>query len=83
MPGFRFFKCDECGSEWKSESRDCYSPSGECCLNQDCESMMNGALTSPHNYEEHPEWPTDGSGNLIPGTDYENYKEENYDSRNS
>lgn len=81
IPGFRFFECDECGRKWKSESRDCLSPSGEICENQDCESIEYGVLTSPYSYEERPEWPTN-CGNLIAGIDYENYKEEDYD-RNS
>lgn len=31
-PGFRYFKCDECGNEWISASRDRNSPSGEQCI---------------------------------------------------
>ncbi len=30
-PGFRHFKCDECGREWLYPSRDVESPSGEDC----------------------------------------------------
>ena len=78
VPGMRFFKCDECGYEWKEPSRDCLSPSGEPCQNPDgdeCEAQYYGALESPYKVEEHPEWPT-SHGNLISGFDYENYKEE-------
>jgi hypothetical protein len=57
-PGYRMFKCDNCNREWKEPSRDCTSPSGECC--PECNEF-----TSPHEYEEHYEWETDRSGNLI------------------
>lgn len=29
--GWRFFKCEECGYNWKETTRDHFSPSGECC----------------------------------------------------
>lgn len=58
-PGFRFFKCEECGSEWKAKSRDCTSPSGETCIKDDCLTFCH-----PVDYEEHYEWETDGFGNL-------------------
>lgn len=64
VPGKRFFKCDECNHEWIEPCRDCLSPSGSTCPNEDCYSF-----TSPDDYQKHPEWPTD-CGNLIKGYDY-------------
>lgn len=60
IPGYRFFVCDECGHKEKIPTRDCHSPSGEDC--REC-----GCWMGVDKLEEHPEWPTDGSGNLLPG----------------
>lgn len=31
VPGFRAFRCDDCGHSWQEPSRDCMSSSGEHC----------------------------------------------------
>jgi hypothetical protein len=56
--GWRLFKCDECGEQWKTTSRDIYSPSGEdcgCC----------GAWVHPFSRSQDPPVVTDGMGNVI------------------
>jgi hypothetical protein len=62
IPGYRMFVCEYCGNPWQEPSRDCHSPSGEHCPDEVCVEF-----NSPSGYEEHPEWPTDASGNLLPG----------------
>lgn len=69
-PGFRLFKCDDCGIKWKEASRDCTSFSGVTCPNEECTDSY-ASLVSPHGYEPHFDWPTDKSGNLLDGHDYE------------
>jgi hypothetical protein len=65
-PGYRFFKCDECGHEWTSKSRDWTSPSLELCpiSEQDYDKCSHG-IGCYEGGEPHYEWPTDQSGNLI------------------
>lgn len=58
VPGYRFFKCDTCGNEWRERSRDCETMSISDCIG--C-----GSLVTPVDYEAHPEWPTDKFGNLV------------------
>ena len=58
-PGYRFFYCEECGTEWKDVSRDCTSPSGDTCINQECQEFCH-----PIGYEPHYDWETDQFGNL-------------------
>ena len=65
-PGYRFFRC-ECGSNYKRETRDCTSSSGEICI-------LCGEFTYPVEFEKHYYWPTDRSGNLLNDYDYENNK---------
>ena len=60
-PGYRIFSCTDCGHTWKEKSRHCESESGDCC--PEC-----GDWQHPHDAEPHYEWPTDGSGNLLPST---------------
>lgn len=31
IPGFNYFKCEECGEEWIDSTRDIGSPSGDSC----------------------------------------------------
>jgi hypothetical protein len=65
IPGYRFFRCDEedgCKHEWKEACRDARTPSISSC-------PKCNEVASPHDYEEHPEWPTE-NGNLIRGHDY-------------
>lgn len=57
VPGFRFFTCSECGEVYSVTTRDCHSPSLEICPNCNKENV-------PLYLEEHPEWPTDKTGNL-------------------
>lgn len=57
VPGMVYYECNECGNSWHEKSRDCLSPSGDYC---ECEEFVH-----PSSHEEHPEWPTDRSGNLI------------------
>lgn len=33
--GIRWFVCEECNCNWSEPTRDCYSPSGEHCINCD------------------------------------------------
>ena len=68
VPGKTFFECDECGHKWWEPSRDCKSMSGSDCPNTSQDHVYNFA--SPVSYEEHPEWPTDNSGNLLKDYDY-------------
>lgn len=58
IPGYRFFSCYECGNYWKEKTRDCLSPSGESC--SVCREWCSADC-----YEQHPEWETDISGNLL------------------
>jgi hypothetical protein len=60
VPGYRTFRCTECNHQWQEPTRDCHSPSGEHCPDEDCMEF-----TAPCDYEEHPEWTTDASGNLV------------------
>lgn len=57
-PGYRFFSCEACGTNWKEKSRDCTSPSGEIC--PDCNEFEH-----PIDSEPHYEWSTDKHGNLL------------------
>lgn len=59
VPGYRTFECAACLNTWKEKTRDCQSPSGENCPR--CDEFV-----SPCEFEPHPEWPTDKSGNLLP-----------------
>jgi DNA-directed RNA polymerase subunit RPC12/RpoP len=58
VAGYRFFRCDECGHEFKERTRDHMTASLETCpeCNNEC---------FPHAREPHPEWPVTSSGNLI------------------
>lgn len=56
-PGYRFFICEECGFDWKEQSRDCTSLSGSSC--PECNEF-----THPYGNEKHYEWDTDDGGNL-------------------
>lgn len=58
IAGYRFFSCNECGTHWSEKSRDCSSPSGDIC-------PKCGEINHPNNFEEHPEWSVDKSGNLV------------------
>lgn len=57
VPGYRYFKCEECKHEFKFKTRDSSTPSLDSCplCNEDC---------FPYKAEEHPEWLTDIFGNL-------------------
>lgn len=60
--GYRFFECEDCGTEWKTACRDVTSPSGEHCPNENgCEFQP---IAVPHRYELQT-LPTDNHGNLI------------------
>lgn len=65
-PGYRFFKCDECGHEWREKCRDWTSPSISTCpkFDDDLENHIMG-VGYYEGGEPHYEWPTDGSGNLL------------------
>jgi hypothetical protein len=69
-PGYRYFKCEECGHEWREPSRDCTSMSGEPCSNEECTDIFC-SLIMPHKIEPHYEWPTDPFGNLLRDHKYE------------
>ena len=56
-PGFRLFICD-CEHIWDEKSRHCQSLSVSSC--PECDEIV-----SPIGYDEHYEWETDPSGNLI------------------
>jgi hypothetical protein len=56
--GWRLFKCDECGVEWQTTSRDIYSPSGEDCV-------CCGAWVHPFSLRQDPQVATDALGNVI------------------
>lgn len=56
--GWRFFSCHGCGNEWKTASRDRFSPSGENCPK--CE-----AWTFPHADVQDESLLVDKSGNLL------------------
>lgn len=60
--GWRFFRCHECGHEWKEASRDAASPSGD-----DCPACMEGwehSWVGPYRYEIDPSITVDRFGNL-------------------
>lgn len=54
--GWRVFRCDECGAQWESASRDHVSPSGEDCA---C-----GEWVFPHESRPDPTLPVNEHGNL-------------------
>lgn len=56
--GWRLFKCDECGEQWQTTSRDIYSPSGEDCV-------CCGAWVHPFSRSQDPPVATDAMGNVI------------------
>lgn len=58
IAGYRFFSCNECGTHWSEKSRDCRSPSGDIC-------PKCGEINYPWDFEKHPEWLVDKSGNLV------------------
>lgn len=63
IPGYRYFECDMCGTEWKTPTRDHTSPSGEHCISCD-----NPNSVSPWSSEP-VALPLDANGNLtIPDT---------------
>jgi hypothetical protein len=66
VPGFKFYRCEECGHEWTEKSRDCKSPSMSTCpyFNDDWDRHVTG-VGQVTGREEHPEWTVDRSGNLI------------------
>lgn len=43
--GWRYFKCRNCGCDWRQTSRDCYTPSGESCL--DCDDWVTPVYALP------------------------------------
>jgi hypothetical protein len=58
VPGYRNFRCEECGHTFREPTRDCASPSLETC-------PCCAADAYPHSYDPHPEWPVNADGNLI------------------
>ena len=56
--GWRLFRCDECGEQWQTTSRDIYSPSGEDCV-------CCGAWVHPFSRSQDPPVATDDKGNVI------------------
>lgn len=64
IPGFRYFKCERCWTEWKMQCRDHDTPSGATC-------MKCHHFETPYKSEPKPDWETDCGGNLIEGIDYE------------
>lgn len=71
-PGYRLFKCPECGHEWQERCRDCTSESRSRCPNPNvkhdglpgCRANLYGGVV-PHGHEKHFEWKTDAHGNLL------------------
>lgn len=61
FPGYRYFKCDDCGANWKSACRDYRSASGEHCPNADCEFQP---IAHPRG-NELVDLPVDKDGNLL------------------
>ncbi|GAA4652359.1 hypothetical protein GCM10023116_46430 [Kistimonas scapharcae] len=47
VPGIRFFVCDECGEIWWDKTRDCLSPSGDHCPNDDCGDFTRPVANHP------------------------------------
>lgn len=56
--GWRHFRCEECGREWKSTTRDHESPSGDDCA-------CCGAWVHPADHWADEKLETDESGNLL------------------
>lgn len=56
--GYRDFVCEDCGYKWTEPTRDCHSPSGDCC--PEC-----GAWNTPEDSHEDPDLPVDRFGNLL------------------
>lgn len=67
--GYRYFRCDNCETEWKEKTRDAESPSGSPCPNEKCNAQYYG-LEWPVEFTKHPEWQTDQSGNLVEPNTY-------------
>ena len=63
VAGYTYFRCEECGCIWREKSRDCRSFSSSDCPNETPLHLFK--IGRPYKAEEHPEWKTDTSGNLI------------------
>ena len=57
VPGYRYFRCEDCGMTWREPCRDHQTPSGSDCPN--CQ-----AFTRPHR-SALADLPVDEFGNLI------------------
>jgi len=66
-PGYRYFRCDDCGTDWKSASRDYRSASVEHCPNGDCEFQP---ANSPRG-NQFVDLPVDKDGNLLDSVNQE------------
>lgn len=48
-PGFRYFRCGECGCEWMKPSRDATSPSGDEC--SECGDWIMASEATTEQYD--------------------------------
>lgn len=63
MRGWRYFKCDDCGTHWRESCRDHATPSGSVCPNYMCDGRLFGGV-GPYDSKEDASLETDGHGNL-------------------
>lgn len=71
-PGYRFFKCFQCGEEWKEKCRDWTTHSSSSCPKM--HTVFHQYVPAMGEYmggEPHYEWATDASGNLLEEIDHE------------
>ena len=72
IPGWRHFKCTDCGHEWREASRDCQSLSVSGCPKADYGSIPHVmGLGEVIDFTPRPDWELDESGNLL---QYHNYE---------
>lgn len=57
VAGWRYFFCEDCKEHWKTQTRDCWSPSIDSCP---C-----GSEVQPYKGETDPTICVDRSGNLL------------------
>lgn len=51
IQGWRYFKCEGCGTHWRETSRDCDTQSNSYCVNKECEGDHYGFGECPYKGE--------------------------------
>lgn len=72
--GWRYFHCETCGAHWRETCRDHTTLSGSPCINEVCESRLQGGLT-PYKCEADSTVRVDRYGNLAESIEVEHLPE--------